>query len=50
MKGAIIIIGAAIALAVSGLGLTAHEVGTFCSEINPYAPEDYPRADIGQDF
>ena len=50
MKGAIIIIGVAIALVVSGHGLTAHEVGTFCSEINPYAPEDYPRADIGQDF
>ena len=50
MKVIVIIIGAAAALIVSGLGLTAHEVGTFCSEIQPYAPEDYPRADIGQDF
>lgn len=50
MKETVIIIGAAIALIATGLGLTAHEVGTFCSEINPHAPEDYPRDDVGQDF
>lgn len=42
------IIGSVVAMIV--VGLTAHEVGSFCSDINPYAPEDYPRGDIGQEF
>ena len=50
MKETIIIVGAVVALIASGFGLVAHEVGTFCSEVNPLAPEDYPRVDIGQDF
>lgn len=37
------------ALVVGAFTVVAHEVGEFCSDINPYAPEDYPRGDIGQD-
>lgn len=42
---------------VIGLGLAAacmlglaNEVGRYCEDINPYAPEDYPKADAGEDF
>ena len=44
----VLIIGSVVAMIVAGL--MAHEVGSFCSDINPYAPEDYPRGDIGQEF
>ncbi|MBQ3281071.1 MAG: hypothetical protein IJH41_01565 [Eubacterium sp.] len=47
MKTALII-GSVVVMIV--VGLTAHEVGSFCSDINPYAPEDYPRGDIGQEY
>lgn len=47
MKTALII-GSVVVMIV--VGLTAHEVGSFCSDINPYAPEDYPRGDTGQEY
>ena len=47
MKTALII-GSVVVMIV--VGLAAHEIGSFCSGINPCAPEDYPRGDIGQDY
>ena len=44
----VLIIGSVVVMIV--VGLTAHEVGSYCSDINPYAPEDYPRGDIGQGY
>lgn len=43
---AVVIAGGAVVLIVMGL---AHAIGEYCSDINPYAPEDYPRGDISQD-
>ena len=43
---AVVIIGSVALLMFAAL---AHEIGSYCSDINPYAPEDYPRGDIGQD-
>ncbi len=36
------------ALVVGAFTVVAHEVGEYCSDINPYAPEDYPRGDNSQ--
>lgn len=44
------IIAAIGIITIAVIGTLAHEVGTFCQEIQPYAPEDYPRGDIGEDF
>lgn len=44
MKVAIVV----AALVVGAFTVVAHEVGTYCSDINPYAPEDYPRGDNSQ--
>lgn len=38
------------ALVVGAFTVVAHEVGEYCSDINPYAPEDFPRTDSGEDF
>ncbi len=46
MKLALIITG----VVVAGFLLAADQVGSYCQDINPYAPEDYPRYDAGQDF
>lgn len=45
MKIALIIAGVVGAVLVA-----ADQVGKYCEDINPYAPEDYPRQDAGQDF
>ena len=44
------IITSIVALAAAAFGALAHEVGTFCEEVNPYGPEDYPHNDIGIDI
>lgn len=46
MKIALITIG----VLAAGFLLAANEVGNYCRDVNPYAPEDYPRHDAGQDF
>ena len=46
MKIALIIAG----VVAAGILVTADQVGRYCEDINPYAPEDYPRNDAGQDF
>ena len=45
MKIALIIAGVVGAVLVA-----ADQVGKYCEDINPCAPEDYPRQDAGQDF
>lgn len=45
MKIAMIITGALVAVL-----FLADQVGSYCQDINPNAPEDYPRHDVGQDF
>ena len=42
------VIGIIAALVVGAFTVVAHEVGEYCSDINPYAPEDYPHGDNSQ--
>lgn len=32
------------------LKMIADEIGNYCEELNPYAPEDFPKNDVGEDF
>lgn len=45
------IMGIGIGVLIVGFGVALiREFGRYVEEINPYAPEDYPKNDEGNDF